>query len=85
MWCDMKKVDNVNDILGVVYNYRQEYSRITVSFFNRKESLNKKRKWKDYIYSLNGDNIKCTKRNAIWEYMNGYIEYEILEEIIESK
>lgn len=85
MWCDMKKVDNVNDILGVVYNYRQEYSRITISFFNRKESLNKKRKWKEYIYSLKGDSIYKTKRNAIWEYMNGYIEYEILEEIIRSK
>ena len=79
------KIDNVRGILEVVDYYKKEYSGITSSFFDKKKSIEQKRKWKEYIYSLEGDSIYKTKRNAIWEYMNGYIEYEILEEIIRSK
>lgn len=79
------RVDNVKDILRVVYNYRQEYSRITISFFNEKKGIEAKKRWKRYIYSLKGDNVYMTKRNAIWNYLNGDIEYEILEEIIRSR
>lgn len=79
------KVDNVKDILGVAYKYRQEYGRITISFFNEKKGIEQRKRWRKYIYSLKGDNVKFTKRNAIWDYLNGYIEYEVLEEIIRSR
>lgn len=79
------EVKNINEVLEVVNYYKKKYNNITTSFFNKKEIIEKKRKWKEFIYSLKGDNIYKTKRNAIWLYMNDDITYDELKKIIKGK
>lgn len=79
------EVKNINEILEVVNYYKKSYNNITTSFFNKKKEIEEKRKWKEFIYSLKGDNIYKTKRNAIWLYMNDDITYDELKKIIKGK
>lgn len=79
------EVKNINEVLEVVNYYKKSYNNITTSFFNKKKEIEEKRKWKEFIYSLKGDNIYKTKRNAIWLYMNDDITYDELKKIIKGK
>ena len=76
------KIESFEEFLNNAEKLRQEYLDYSCSFFEKKRLLRHQRKLKDTIYS-----IKCStnleyKKNIIWEYLNGDLEYEVMAEIL---
>lgn len=79
---DVKSLEEFKDN---AYMYRQEYKGFLCSFFRVKERVDYKKKCKETIYSIECKKHLKYKREKIWLYLNGDIEYEELFEILNRK
>lgn len=63
----------------------EEYNAFVPSFFNKKEGVLHKKKYKEIVFNMNLPKRFYYKKEHIWAYLNNEEEYEILEEILRRK
>lgn len=72
---------NYKEVVNNIETIESEYTSTIVSFscFNLKDKCKYIRQVKDQIYQLK---MSETKRNRIWQYLNGDVDYESLLELL---
>lgn len=72
------------EFVGNIQTVKTQYEVILSSFsyLDMKEKTRFIKNTKSRIYSLP---FRENKKNKIWEYLNGYITIEVLEEIVEGE
>lgn len=60
----------------------EEYNAFVPSFFNKKQGIIHKKKYKDIVFNMNFPKRFYYKKEHIWAYLNNEEEIELLEEIL---
>ena len=63
----------------------KEYNSFVYSFFNKKEGILHKKKYKDIVFNMDLPKRFYYKKEHIWAYLNNEEEYEFLEDILRRK
>ena len=63
----------------------KEYNVFVPSFFNRKEGILHKKKYKELVFNMDLPKRFYYKKEHIWAYLNNEEEIELLEEILRRK
>lgn len=78
-------IESFDDFLKNADEYEKEYKGDLCSFFDEHERNKRIRKWKNIVYGIKAKKRFNYKKNCIWEYLNGEVEFEELQDVLRRK
>lgn len=79
---DSEELKRCMEYIEVLY---KEYNAFVPSFFNKKEGVLHKKKYKEIVFNMNLPKRFYYKKEHIWAYLNNEEEIELLEDILRRK
>ena len=79
---DSEELKRCMEYIEVLY---KEYNSFVPSFFNKKEGILHKKKYKDIVFNIDLPKRFYYKKEHIWAYLNNEEEIEFLMDILRRK
>lgn len=71
--------------MGYIEKLYEEYNDFVPSFFNKKQGILHKKKYKEIVFNIDLPKRFYYKKEHIWAYLNNEEEIELLEDILRRK